>query len=64
MVSERMENNYRCDVTAHKNWTDRQTRIKRLEYKGLWKIDHKICNNKGIQITVYRIREKILRRTS
>jgi hypothetical protein len=52
MVSQRMENNYRCDITAHKKWTDRQTRIKRLEYKELWKIAHKICNNKGIQITV------------
>lgn len=38
--------------TAHKKRTDRQTRIKRLEYTGLWKIVHKICNNKGIQITV------------
>jgi len=38
--------------TAYKKWTNRQTRIKRLEYTGLWKIAHKICNNKGIQITV------------
>lgn len=38
--------------TAHKKQTDRQTRIKRLEYTGHWKTSHKICNNKGIQITV------------
>jgi len=38
--------------TAYKKWTDRQTRVKGLEHKGLWKIAHKIYNNKGIQTTV------------